>query len=124
MADQAMTIKTYVKAGKTTTEAYNLLKEAYGDQVLSRSRVFKWHCQFKEGQEDAQSRGGKATPRLAWAEENIELIRTLINEDRLKTIQELLSEFWINAFTIHSILHEDLQLSEKSARWAPPPPQF
>ena len=56
MADQAATVKTYVKAGKVATEAYNLFKEAYRDQVLSRSRVFKWHRQFKEGREDAQSR--------------------------------------------------------------------
>ena len=95
------------------------MKEAYGDQVLSTSRVFKWHCQFKEGREDAQSQRGKATPRLVRTEENIELIRTLINEDCRKTIQELSSESGINAFTVHSRLHENLQLSKKSARWVP-----
>ena len=58
-------------------------------------------------------------PSLVWTEENIELIRTLINEDRRKTIQELSSKSEINAFTVHSILHEDLQLSKKSARWVP-----
>ena len=119
MADQTTIIKTYIKASKTATEAYNLLKEAYGDQGLSRSRVFKCHCQFKEGREDAQSQRGKATPCLVWTEEKIELIRTLINEYRRKTIQELSSESGINAFTVHSILHEDLQLSKKSARWVP-----
>ena len=95
----------------------DLLKEAYAGQALLRSLVFKWHRQFKEGREDAKSRRGKVTPRLVRTEENIELIRTLINDDRRKTIQELSSQSGINAFTIHSILHEDSQFSKMSAHW-------
>ena len=36
-----------VKLGKTATETYNLLKEVYGHECLSRARVFEWFKRSK-----------------------------------------------------------------------------
>ena len=46
---------------KTATETYNLLKEVYGNERLSRARVFKWFKRFQNGREDVQddSRPGR-----------------------------------------------------------------
>jgi hypothetical protein len=39
-----------VKQKKTTTETFNLLREAYGENASSRARVFEWYKRFTEEQ--------------------------------------------------------------------------
>ena len=31
-----------------------MIQEAYGDQALSKTRVFEWHKKFKDGQESLE----------------------------------------------------------------------
>jgi len=40
-----------VKLGKSTTESLRLLTDGYGDDVMSRPRVFEWHKRFREDRE-------------------------------------------------------------------------
>ena len=49
--EQRINLKFLVKLGKTATESLEMLKQVYGDEALSRARVFDWHKCFKEGQE-------------------------------------------------------------------------
>ena len=37
------------KFGKSASETFEVIKQACGDDVLSRTRVFEWHKMFKEG---------------------------------------------------------------------------
>jgi hypothetical protein len=39
---------------KTPTECFQLLKEVYGDNVMSRTRVSEWHKWFIGGQEKVE----------------------------------------------------------------------
>ena len=41
-----------VKLNKSTTECYCLLTEVYGEDCMSRTRVFEWHKRFAEGEGD------------------------------------------------------------------------
>ena len=47
-------VKFLAKLGKSATETYGLLKEVYGHDCLSRTRVFEWFKRFKEGREDIE----------------------------------------------------------------------
>jgi hypothetical protein len=47
--EQRVNIKFCVKLGKTATETLQLLRDAYGDEALSRARVFGWHRRFVLG---------------------------------------------------------------------------
>jgi hypothetical protein len=38
-----------VKLGNTATETLQLLRDAYGDEALSRARLFGWHWRFVLG---------------------------------------------------------------------------
>jgi hypothetical protein len=49
---EAVNIKFLVKLKKTATETFDLLCEVYGENTLSRARVFQWHNRFSEGRED------------------------------------------------------------------------
>ena len=35
-------------------ECIKLLKDVYGDNLISRSRVFEWHKRFSEGREEVE----------------------------------------------------------------------
>jgi len=42
-------IKFCFKIGKTATETYQLLQQAYGEDAMGRAQVFDWFRRFKEG---------------------------------------------------------------------------
>ncbi|PSN36304.1 hypothetical protein C0J52_15156 [Blattella germanica] len=47
--EQYAALKFCVRLQKSSTEAYALLKQAYGEDVLPQSTAFRWLKQFKEG---------------------------------------------------------------------------
>ena len=44
-------MKFCFKLAKSALGTFELIEKAYGDDALSRTRVFEWHKMFKEGQE-------------------------------------------------------------------------
>ena len=53
--EQRVNLKFLVKLRKTyPMECIKLLKDVYGDNLLSRSRVFEWYKRFSEGQEEVE----------------------------------------------------------------------
>ena len=49
--EQRYVVKFCFKLGKSASGTFEFIKLAYGDDVLSRTRVFEWHKMFKEGRE-------------------------------------------------------------------------
>jgi hypothetical protein len=53
--EQRINLKFLVKLKKKTpTECFQLLKEMYGDNVMSRTWVFEWHKRFMGGREEVE----------------------------------------------------------------------
>ena len=48
-SEQQFNIKFLVKIKKSATETFQLLTETYGEDCMSRARVFEWHKRFSEG---------------------------------------------------------------------------
>lgn len=48
--EQQAVIRFYDLLGKTATKTFESMKKAFGDNCLSRSRVFEWFNRFKEKQ--------------------------------------------------------------------------
>jgi len=46
--EQRICIKFCFKIGKPATETYQLLQQAYGEDVMGRTQVFDWFRRFKE----------------------------------------------------------------------------
>jgi len=46
--EQRICIKFYTKIGKTATETYQLLQQAYGEDEMGRTQVFNWFRRFEE----------------------------------------------------------------------------
>ncbi|KAK4885024.1 hypothetical protein RN001_001295 [Aquatica leii] len=51
--EQRIVVKFHFTS-KTATETYNLLKEVYGSECLSRTRVFEWFKRFQDGRQDVE----------------------------------------------------------------------
>jgi len=47
--EQRIHFKFLVKLGKSETENFRLSTDVYGDDVMSRPRVFERHKRFREG---------------------------------------------------------------------------
>jgi len=47
--EQRVCIKFCVRLGKTGSETSEMLKQAFGDSCMSRSRTFEWFGRFKNG---------------------------------------------------------------------------
>jgi len=52
--EQRVNIKFLVKLEKTAIGTFNLLREAYEENTLPRSRVSEWHKRWSEGGEDVE----------------------------------------------------------------------
>ena len=48
------TWKFLVKLRKTPTECFKLLKEVYGEDVMSRTQIFEWHKRFEKGRKEVE----------------------------------------------------------------------
>jgi hypothetical protein len=59
--EQHSLITFYCKLGKSVTEAFEDLKRVYGDECLSRARVFKWFARFHDCRESIED-----DPRPRW----------------------------------------------------------
>lgn len=76
----------YPGSGKTFTETHQMLRNAYGDDFLSRMQVYEWFGRFKSGREtlDDDERSGR--PRTGLSEENIEKVREFIKNNKRSSV--------------------------------------
>jgi hypothetical protein len=82
-----------VKLTKTATETTDLLWRAYGENTLSRPRMFEWHKRFSEGREDVLDDKQPGHPILMKTDENVEKVRTLVRTDHHSGIRMMVKEF-------------------------------
>ena len=54
-SEQRTCIKFCSKIGKTSTETYQLLQQAYGEDAMGYTQVFDWFHRFKEGRTSIES---------------------------------------------------------------------
>jgi len=82
-------IKFCFKIGKTSTETYQLLQEAYGEDVMGRTRVVDWFRRFKEGRTSIESENLSGRPSTSRNQEMIAKVRTIIRNNRRLTVREI-----------------------------------
>jgi hypothetical protein len=89
--EQRANIQFCFKTGKTATETYQLIKQAYGDNALSRTRVYEWYARYWDGRENLENdeRNGPTTVRTP---DMIETVREMISSDRRMTLRMMEEE--------------------------------
>jgi hypothetical protein len=56
------------KLGKSATEMFQMIKEAYSEEALCRSAVFKWHKCFAQGRDSLEDDEHTGRPRTIISE--------------------------------------------------------
>jgi len=106
------------RAGKPFGEIKNTTVAAYGDKALTRSQIYKIIKAVKDGEntEDQRHLNAKKTTRTL---DLVAAVTAAVKEDARVSISALAAVHGVSTGTIFNILHDDLGLSKKSARWVP-----
>ena len=112
-------IFTRFKLGLNAKEIHEELCDAWGDDCPSYSTVAEWTRRFREGRVSVEDDCRIGRPITSRTDENIDLIRTLIEENPHVSIRYLAFDTGISYGTISSIIHDDLKLKKLCARWIP-----
>jgi len=114
-----LAIKTFALGGKSATEALKLLQETYKEGAFKCAYVFKLHKEYREGRESITNDRDKNPKVTVYMAENIKAVETIVRSDRQLTIDEIADQVGLSHSATHSILHNDLGVSKKSARCVP-----
>ena len=68
-------LKFLVHLGKTPSQALEMLKQVYGDNTVSWTRVSVWHKRFKEGCKEVEDDSKSWRPSTSRTQVNIELVK-------------------------------------------------
>jgi len=101
--EQRVCIKFCVRLGKTGSETFEMLKQAFGDSCMSRSRTFEWFGRFKNGTTSTANDDRSGRPSTATTPSKVEQVGRLstrivvvpytISVQRLELVMDLVSEF-------------------------------
>jgi [histone H3]-lysine36 N-dimethyltransferase SETMAR len=103
-------------SAKTIHEELTL---AYGSDVVSYSTVQKWAKLFRDGRMEVEDDLRCGRPVSVVTEENIDLVRDIIEEDPHATYDDIAKESELSHWSINVIIHEHLKLEKISSRWVP-----
>ena len=117
--EQKANIKFCFKLGKTAAVTVELMRQVYGDNCLSRARLFRWYARFKSGVETNEDEARPGRPFSVRNEGLIAKVRKQIQEEHCVTVRMMADEFGVNREMTRQILVEDLG-KRKVASWFVP----
>jgi len=106
--EQRICNKFCFKIGKTATETYQLLQQAYGEDAMGRTQVFDWFRRFKEGRTSVESDPRSGRPSKLRNEELIAKVITFFRNNRRMTVREIADDCGISVGSCDAILTRKL----------------
>ena len=103
------------KGGKSFGDIKKLLDDVYGDKALKKTQIYKILKQVKMG----KNRRGFTKQKTKMTADLIASVAAAVAEDRRVSIQDLARAHGTSYGTISRILHSQLGLVKKLARWVP-----
>ena len=117
--EQRINLKFLVKLNKTATESFRMLTEVYGEECMSRARVFEWHKRFCEGREDVEDDERSGRPCTSKTDENVQKVEEIVRNDRRLSIRMIAEMVHIDKETVRQILHDNLNMTKVCAKVVP-----
>jgi hypothetical protein len=101
------------KVGKSASETFQMIKQAYGEEALGRSAVFKGHKRFAQGRDSLEDGEHTHRPRTVRTELKIIEVAMLVRANHFQMVDELATAAaaGISHSTYHNILSDDLNMS-------------
>ena len=108
----------YLK-GRTPREAFDEMKEVYGEDAPSYDVVKHWHRQFRCGRTSVETAPIPGRSQSAIDDATIQQVEAAILDDRRITVRQLAHEVKISVGSVEKIIHDHLHMGKVSARWIP-----
>jgi len=119
LEEQRVCVKFCLKLGKTFTETFQMLQQAYGEDSLSRTQCYEWYQRFKSGRTSIEGDPKSGRPSSSTGDDRIEKVRSVIHENRRLTIREVSEVVGICKSSCHTILTEKLKMHRVAATFVP-----
>jgi hypothetical protein len=119
VVEQRAKLEFCLKMGEIATATFELMKQAYGYNVLSGTRVFGWYASFQDGRQNLEDDKRSRRPTAIRTPDMIETFRELVLIERQMTIRVMEDTFKISRGTIRKILMEDLGKRKICATFVP-----
>ena len=99
-----MRFKSCVKLGENSAEASEILKTAFGNECLSRARMFEWFKKFKEGRNSINVDPRPRRPSTCINDDSVPLAR--IRTHKRLTVRAISAEVGISYLYVTSHFHK------------------
>jgi len=106
LEEQRVCVKFCFKQGKTFTETFQILQQAYGEDCLSRTQCHEWYQRFKSGRTSIEEDPKSGRPSTSMDDDHVEKVLTVIGQNRRLTVHEVTEEVGICKSSCHLILTE------------------
>ena len=106
LEEQSFCVKFCFKLGKTFTETFQMLQQAYGEDCLSRTQCYEWYQRFKSGRTSIEDEPKSGQPSSSTGDDHIEKVRSVIRENRRLTVREVSEEVGTCESSCHTIFTE------------------
>ena len=81
-------------------ECIKLLKNVYGDNLTSCSRVFEWHKRFSEARAEVEGDEHPGRPSTSKTDQNIQKISEIVRKDQRLSVRKIADIVSINKETV------------------------
>ncbi|KAL0829480.1 hypothetical protein ABMA28_004242 [Loxostege sticticalis] len=107
------------RSGLTQKQCADRMLSAFGDEAPSKSTIYRSFAEFQRGRDKLSDDPRQGRPKTAVTQENVDVVRKLIEEDRHVTYREIQATLDIGIRQIQIILHEQLGVKKLLSRWIP-----
>jgi len=119
LEEQHVCVKFCLKLGKTFTEIFQMLQQAYGEDCLSHTQCYEWYQHFKSGRTSIEDDPKSGRPSSSTGDNHIEKVRSVTRENRRLTIREVSEEVGICKSSCHTILTDKMKMHRVATKFVP-----
>ncbi|KAL0820759.1 hypothetical protein ABMA28_006579 [Loxostege sticticalis] len=77
------------RSGFTQKQCIFLMLSAFGDEAPSKTTIYRWFAEFQRGRVKLSDDPRQGRPKTAVTQENVDVVRKLIEEDQHVTYREI-----------------------------------
>ena len=101
--EQKSSIKFYVRNEISAAETLRMLQKAFGDQALSKTRIFEWHEMFRGGRKRVEDKERPRREKTSSDEQHVMNIKDLVLKNRRLTIRDLADTIGIPRGSVNTV---------------------
>jgi transposase len=112
-------MKFCLEVAEIFTETFQMSKQAYGEDCLSRTQYYKWYQHFKSGRMYTEDNPRTGRPSTSMDDDHVDKMRAVIPGKGRLTVHEVSEEVGITKSLCHTILSEILEMHRVAAKLVP-----